>query len=175
MHLSIADFGSAPRARAIREHMWRHIENLLSECQGIAGLRGSHAVTLLRDDLLRAGSGSDQARSVLLATFPSSRTPTVASTACIVPFLLDPAAALGRHPPWYMKLQCLTLTAAFLLSVSTAAFTRLHPSACMLANLGLPASSSIHSWFLRLRFSSVSAPALLPAPAPVLHTAAPPR
>ena len=36
---------------------------------------------------------------MLLAAFPSDRTPVVAATACLVPFLLDPAAALGRPPP----------------------------------------------------------------------------
>ena len=36
---------------------------------------------------------------MLVAAFPSDRTPVVAATACLVPFLLDPAAALGRPPP----------------------------------------------------------------------------
>ena len=61
--------------------------------------------------------------------FPSDRTPAVAATACIVPFLLDPADALGHHPPWCMKFQCLALVAAFLLGVSSAACTRLPLSA----------------------------------------------
>ena len=39
------------------------------------------------------------ASAVLLAAFPSDRTPVVAATACLVPFPLDPAAALGRSPP----------------------------------------------------------------------------
>ena len=38
--------------------------------------------------------------AVLLAPFPSAHTPVVAATACLVPFLLDPAAALGRPTPW---------------------------------------------------------------------------
>ena len=55
---------------------------------------------LLRDELFRACSVSDHAKAVLLATFLSDRTPVVAATACLVPFLLKPGAALGRpHPP----------------------------------------------------------------------------
>ena len=76
---------------------------------------------------------------------------------------------LGRTPPWRMKLQCLARVAVFLLGVSSAACTRLPPSASVLASLHLPAWSSVHSWLLRLRFGSVSAPALLPAPALVWH------
>ena len=94
---------------------------------GYLGPGNSLAVSLPRDDLFRACSGSDHATALLLATFPSDRTPVVAATACLVPFLLDPAAALGRHPPWGMKLQCLALVAAFLLGVSSAACTRVPP------------------------------------------------
>ena len=64
-------------------------------------------VKLLWDDIFRACSGSDHASAVSLATFPSD--PVVAATACVVPFLLDPAAALGRMSPWHMKLRCLDL------------------------------------------------------------------
>ena len=117
---SCPDFGSAPRAQAAREHRWRHIEHLRFECLCIAGLYSSAAITLLRDDLFRVCSGSDHADAVLLAAFPSRRVPVVAATACIVPFLLDPATALGRMSPWHIKLQCLDLVAAFLLGVSTA-------------------------------------------------------
>ena len=133
----------------------------------------SLAGNLLRDALFRGCSRSDHAHAVLLATFPSDRTPVVAATACLVPFLLDPAAALGRHPPWCIKLKCLALVEAFLLGVSSAACARLPPSASVLVNLHLPARSSAHSWLLRLRFGSVSAPALLHTPAPVLHMSAP--
>ena len=103
---SCPDFGSAPRAQADREHRWRHIEHLLFECPGILGTGSTLAVRILRDDLLKACLGSDHASAVLLAAFPSEHTPVVAATACLVPFLLDPAAALGRPPPWRMKLQC---------------------------------------------------------------------
>ena len=68
-----------------------------------------------------------------------------------------------------MKSQFLALVVAFLLGVSFAACTRLPPSASVLASLHLPAWSSVHSWLRRLRFGSVYAPALLPAPTPVLH------
>ena len=74
------------------------------------GLDSSVALTLLRDDLFRVCSGSDHAEVVLLAAFPTSRVPVVAATACVVPFPLDPAAALGRMSPWHMKLQCLNLS-----------------------------------------------------------------
>ena len=157
------------------EHRWRHIEKLLFECPEILRLGGSLAVKLLRDDLFRACSGSDYATAVLLETFPSDRTPVVAATACLVPFLLDPAAALGRPLPWHMKLQCLALVTAFLPCASSAACTRLPPSASVLASLYRPGWASVHSWLLRLRFGSVSAPALLPAPVPVLRMSAPVR
>ena len=91
------DFGSAPRADAVREHRWRHIGHLLFECPGFLGPRGSLAV--LRDGLFRVCSGSDHATVALLATLTSDRIPVVAATACLVPFLFDTAAALGRHPP----------------------------------------------------------------------------
>ena len=77
---------------------WRHSEHLLFECPGISGRRGSLTFHLFRDDLVRACTESDHAQAVLLAMFPSDRSPVVAATACLVPFLLDPAAALGRHP-----------------------------------------------------------------------------
>ena len=144
---SCQDFGSAPRAHSDREHRWRHIEHLLFECPGILGTGGTLAVTLLRDDLFKEWFGSDHASAVLLAAFPSDRTPVVAATACLVPFLLDPAAALGCPPPWRMKFQCLSLVAAFLLGASAAACTRLRPSESVLASLRLPAWSSVHSWF----------------------------
>ena len=164
---SCPHFASAPRAHADREHRWRHIEHLLFECPGTLGPRGPVAVIHLRGDLFRTGSGSDHATAVLPATFPSDRTPVVAAMACHAPVLLNPAAALGLPPPWRMKLHCLALVAAFLLDVSSAACTRLPPSEPVLASLHLPAWSSVHSWLLCLRFGSLSAPALLPAPTPV--------
>ena len=143
----------------------------LFECPCIAGLGGSLAVTLPEDDLLRACSGSDPAKAVLLAAFPTDRIPVVAATACLVPFLRDPAAALGRCPPFHMKVQC--LGAAFLPGVSSTLCARLPPSASVVANLRLPAWSSVHWWLLRQRTDSVPAPALLPAPAPVMHMSVP--
>ena len=172
---SCPDFGSAPGAHADREHSWRHIEHLLFECPGVLGTGGTLAVTLLRDDLFKACFGSEHASAVLFAAFPSDRTRVVAATACLVPFLLDPAATLGRPPPWRMKLQCVSLVAAFLLGVSAAACTGLSPSESALASLRLPAWSSVHSWSLCLRSGPLSAPALLPAPTPVLHMSAPVR
>ena len=108
---SCPDFGSAPRAYAAREHRWRHIEHLLFACQCVPGLDSSVALTLLRDDLFRVCSGSDHGEAVFLSAFPTSRIPVVAATAGVIPFLLDPAAVLGRVAPWRMKLQCLELVA----------------------------------------------------------------
>ena len=84
----------------------------------------------------------------MLAAFPSSWILVVAATACVVPFLLDPAVALGRVFPWHMKLQCfgLGLVAAFLLGVSSAVCTRQPPTASMLTRFRLPAWSSVHVW-----------------------------
>ena len=172
---SCPDFDSAPSAQAAREHRWRHIEHLLFECQRIPGVDSSVALTLLRDDLFRVCSGSDHAEAVLLATFPTSRVPVVAATACVVPFLLDPAAALGRMSPWHINLHCLALVAAFLLGVSSAVCTRQPPTASMVPRFHLPAWSSVHAWLLRLRTGSDFAPERLPAPDPVLHVSAPVR
>ena len=172
---SCPEFGSAPRAQAAREHRWRHSEHLLFDCQCIRGLDGSVALALLRDDLFRVCSGSDHAEAVLLTVFPTSRIAVVAATACVVPFLLDPAAALGRMSPWHMKLQCLDLVAAFLLGVSSAVCTHQPPTAAMLARFRLPAWSSVHAWLLRLRTGSDFAQERLPAPDPVLHVSAPVR
>ena len=122
---------------------------------------------IFRDDL-RACCGSDHAKAALHAAFPSVCIPVVAATVCLVPFLLDPCAALGHHSPWRTMLQYLALVAAILLGVSSAACTRLLSSASVVASLCLPAWSSVRSWLLPLWFSSVSVPALLPASAPVL-------
>ena len=119
------------------------------------------AITHLRDDLFRVCSGSDHTEVVLLAAFPSSLVPVVAAMACIVPILLDPAAALGRISPWHMKLPCLDLVAAFLFGVSSAVCTRQPPSASMLARFRLPDWSSVRSWLLGLRTGSDFAPARL--------------
>ena len=119
--------------KTYREHRWRHIEHLLFECQCIPGLDGSVALALLRDDIFRVCSGSDHAEAVLLAAFPTGHVPVVAATAFVVPFLLDPAAALGRMSSWQLKLKCLDLVAAFLLGVSTAVCTRRPPDASVLA------------------------------------------
>ena len=165
-------FGFAPWAQAAREHRWRHIEHLLFDCQCIPGLHTSVALTLLRDDLFRVCSSSDHAEAVLLAVLPTSRIPVDAAMACIVPFLLDPAAALGRMSPWHIKSQCLDLVAVFLLGASSAVCTRQPPTASMLARFHLPAWSSVHAWLLRLQTGSDFAPACLPTPDPVMHVSA---
>ena len=123
--------------------------------------------------------GSDHASAVLLAAFPSDRTPV--ATACLprlVSFrssscLLLPWDPPPPSPPWRMELQCVSLVAAFLLGVSSAACTRLPPSESVLASLRLPDWSSVHSWLLCLRSGPLSAPAVLPAPTPVLHISSP--
>ena len=172
---SCPDFGSAPRAQAAREHRWCHIENLLLKCQCIPGLDSSVALTIRRDDRFRVCSGSDHAEAVLLAAFPSSGVPVVAATACVVPFLLNPAAALGRMSSWQLKLKCLDLVAPFLLGMSTAVCTRRPSDASALARFSLPAWSSVRAWLLRLRTVFDFAPAHLAAPDPVLHMSAPVR
>ena len=154
------------------KHSPPYIDHLLFECQCIPGLDRSVALALLRDDLFRVCSGSDHAEAVLPAAFPSSRIPVVAATPCVVPLLLDPAAALGRMSPWHMKLRCLDLVAAFLLGVSSAVCTRQPPAMSVLARFRLPAWSSVHAWLLRLRTGSELAPERLPAPDPVLHVSA---
>ena len=67
---------------------------------------------------------------MLLPIFPFDRPPVVVSTTWLVPFLLDPAAALARHPPLRMKLQCLSLVATFLHSLSWRAPGFLRPRPC---------------------------------------------
>ena len=67
-------------------------------------------LTSLWDDLFRVCSGLDHAEAVLLAAFPFSRVPVVSATAYVVPFLIDPAAGLGRMSPWHIKLQWLVLS-----------------------------------------------------------------
>ena len=113
-----------------------------------------------------------------VSTLSVSRVPVVAATACVVPFLLDPAAALGRMSPWHMKLQCLDLVAASLLGVLSAVCTRQPLTAFVLARFRLPAWSSYHAMQCvvapptdRVRFY----PERLPAPDPVLHMSAPVR
>ena len=98
----------------------------------------------------------------------------VASCPPTCPFSYS-GAVHHRPPRWRMELQCVSLVAAFLLGVSSAACTRLPPSESMFASLRLPAWSSVHSWLLCLRSGSLSAPVLLPAPTPVLHMSAPVR
>ena len=147
---SCPDIGSAPKARAARQHRWRRIQHLLFEFQCVPCLDSSVALTLLRDDLSRVCSGS-------------------------VPFLLDPAAAMSCVSPRHVTLQCLDHVAAFLLGVSSTVCTRQPPTASVLARFRLPAWSSVHAWLLRLRTGSDFAPARLLAPAPVLHVSAPVR
>ena len=122
-------------------------------------------------------NGSDHAAAVLQAAFPSSYIPVVAVTAGLVPFLLDPAAALGCHPPWYMKLQYVDLVAAFLLGVSSTVCTRQPSSASTVARIRLPAWSSVRLWLLRIRSGRGSGfpPPRLLGPDPVLHVSTPVR
>ena len=150
---SCPDFSSAPRAQATREHRRHHIEHLLFECQCIPGLDSSVALTTLGDDLLRVCSGSDHMEAVLLAAFPSSCIPVVAATACVVPFLLDPAAVLGRVSPWHVKLQCLDL------------IDRSVPAWCVVCGVHPPASDAV--------YVGTISPACL-VPRPCVHVVAPP-
>ena len=92
------NFDSAPEAQATREHRWRHIKYLLFECLGVLGLGKSIAIALLQDDTFGANAGSAPAEALLPPTFPYARIPVITATACLVPFLPDPAATFGRHP-----------------------------------------------------------------------------
>ena len=76
----------APTAQVTRENRWRHIEHLASEFPGVSDLGSSMALTLLWDDIFRVCSGSDHAEAVLLAAFLCEHVPTVAASACLVPF-----------------------------------------------------------------------------------------
>ena len=96
--------GSVSGAQATKEHRLRPIEHLLFEWPGVSGLHLSMAITLLPSVFwLESCQGKVATLRQLLAAFPSDRIPPVAVTACIIPFLLDPAAALGRHPPLCMR------------------------------------------------------------------------
>ena len=78
--------------------------------------------------------------------------PVMFAKARLVPSLLDPVAALDRHSPGYMKLQCLDLNrvAASLLGVPTGVMHALRPSTFAFASMHLPDLPSIHSWLLRM-------------------------
>ena len=84
-----------------------------------------------------------------------------------------PCCCNGTSPPLAHEVAMSGSCRAFLLGVSSAACTRLPPSASVLASLHLPAWTSVHSWLFGLRFGSVSTPALLPAPTLILHLSAP--
>ena len=114
---------------------------------------------------------------MLLVSFEIDCISVVAATACtrLVPFLLTPAAAPGRHSPGRMKLQCLSLVAAFLLGVSSVVCTHQLPSTSALASLRLHAWFPARSLLLLLTSGSILASGQLPAPTPVVHMSAPVR
>ena len=132
------------------------------------------AVILLRDERFLVGSAPDHAETLFPPVFPARHVPVVAHTACVVPFLFDPAAALlvGRNCLRLMKLQCLDLLAAILLGVSSAMCTHKPSAASRLARGRLHAGSSIRLRLFRLRTGSDFAPARLPVLYPVLHLSA---
>ena len=134
---------------------------------------GQRCSTLLRDDLFRVCYGPDHAEAVVLTAFLTDRVLVAAATACVFPFLLAPPTALGCISPWHMKGQCLDLIAAFVLGLSSAVWTRQHPTASVLARFRMPAWSSVQAWLPHLRTGSDSAPQRSPMPDPVLHVSAP--
>ena len=107
----------------------------------------------------------------------------MASSTCLVPDLLDPAAALGRHPHARMKLPSLGRVATCLLGVPRAVYmrpplcccytctrirTRQPPSASAWASLHVPAPPT--SLQLGLTADGLCfAPLRFPASNPVLH------
>ena len=170
---SCPDFGSAPSNRARREHRWRHIEHLLFTCPCVSCSDGSLAVGVLRKDIAVACAGCTQAEHVLQAAFPNDCISVDVASACLVPFLLDPAGALGRHPPSAVKHHCLRLVAAFLLGVSCVVCTREPLPAPVLRGLCLPDWSALKSWLRFVAHPLIAAPVVVPPPAPVLHLSAP--
>ena len=139
------------------------------------GLASSVVTTLIQDDLFQTGAVSASAEAVLLAAFLCGHVPVTATTACLVPFLPDPAAALnlGRHPPCHMNLQCSGLVAACLQGVLRAACICQPSSAPALASLRLADRSSVTPWLLCMQPGSVFTPELLPMYDFGLHLYAP--
>ena len=97
-------------------------------------------VKFLRDDLFRACSGSDHASAVLLAAFPSDRTPVESATVCLVPFLLDPAAALGRPPPLAHEV---AMSGSCRGVLAWCVVSDVHPAASVCVSVGKPSPSCL--------------------------------
>ena len=95
--------------------------------------------------------------------------------ACLILFLLDPAAALGRHPPGHMKPQCFGLVAALLQGVSCAVRNHQPPSGSALTRLHLPVWSSSSSCLVRIQPACAFTPELLPLSDPLRHLSVPVR
>ena len=108
----------------------------------VGRLRAYPADTILRDDHFRACSASDYVKAVLLATVQSNRTP-VAATACLVPFILYPAAAIGRHPAVAHKF---AMSGSFCSTLAWCVACGVHPPASVRFHVGKP----LPSWLVVL-------------------------
>ena len=97
-----------------REHRWRHIEHLLLSCPCVHPPEVCRGASCLRSDLLRAVDGDVAARAVVDRAFPATPDCDGVLTACTVPFLLDPAAALPSCVSQPARGLCCRLVAAFL-------------------------------------------------------------
>ena len=126
---SYPDSGSAPRAHADREHRWRHSKLFtFTFTSNTCGLNAR--VSWAWEAHWRLSFSGMTSLGRVLDLIMQQR-------CCLQRFLLI-VPLLCQWPP---QLQCLAPVAAFLLGVSTAACTRLPPSALLLASLHLPAWS----------------------------------
>ena len=114
-----------------------------------------------------------QAEAVSHAVFPDASISVDVASACLVPFLLDPVAALGHHTPGVVKHQCQRLVAAFLLGVSCVVCTRQPLPAPVLCGLCLPEFSALKSWLHWAAPLPAASPVAVPPSAPVLHISLP--
>ena len=112
----------APTITAVRELRWRHVECWFFACACVPGLDGIIEVALLCYGRFSARPGSNQAMAVTLDACPCSPISVVGTTACLLPFLLDPTATLAWHPPGLIKHQLLSSLAASLLGMICAGY-----------------------------------------------------
>ena len=95
----------------------------------------------------------------------------------VVPFLLDPAGALGRHPPGcevsLPASSCSVPAARRLLDASCVGCTRKPLHAAVLRSLCLPEWSVLKSWLHRVAPLPAAFPVVVPPSAPVLDLSSP--
>ena len=112
---------------------------MLTECPGILGRRGSGAVPNFSETTsLGCVLDVNMQRRCCLQRY--DRTPVVAATACLVPFLLDPAAALGRPTPWAHEV---AMPGSCLGVLAWCVNCGMHPAASVCVSVGKPPSSCL--------------------------------